>query len=160
MVTLIDFPQYMLDTLTGIVYRGGKPLRHYGENQGTQWKYSMVDKNGKPRTVGIGRLMASVRYGCSYYKLPKDIMFNWSKDGGLTMRSREECGKMSYDTVLKRQRGIDRISVLERTQNELLLIKQGYQGNIQPLSDYLYSNRTHYLRQVQRSRLSTGLGGG
>lgn len=158
---LIDFPMYSLDTSTGIVYHGDKPLRHYGENQGTQWKYFLKHgASGKMRTVSIGRLMATVKYGCNYYQLPKDIMFNWSAGDGLTMRTRQECGKMSYNTVLKREQSIDRIQVLERTQSELSLIKQGYQGNIEPLADYMYSKRKHYLHLVQRSRLSAGLGGG
>ena len=161
---LIDFPGYRIDTQTGRVYsnrrKREKEIRGCTSGvKGSQMKFCMVTTDGKSFTASLGRLIAAAQYGCSYFSLPKDVMFNWTQDGGLTMRDRRENALRGHAGLRKRRQEVDRIAILDRTVKEISLIREAYLGNIEPLSKYIFSRREIYVRLAMNSRLSYGVGG-
>ena len=110
MYNLIDFPDYRIDTKTGRVYSyrtKGKEREIRGfaaGNKGSQLKFQLITTEGKVFNASIGRLIAAAQYGCSYFKLPKDVMFNWTPEGGNTTRSPRECLARARGTTKTRGR--------------------------------------------------------
>jgi hypothetical protein len=165
MYNLRDFPDYRIDTQTGRVYSNRcktKEKEIHGfinGNKGSQMKFGLITTEGKTFNASIGRLIAAAQYGCSYFDLPKDVMFNWTLDGGLTMRDRRENAMRGHAGLRKRQAEVDRIAILDRTVKEMGLIREAYLGNSEPLAKYVFGRREVYVRLAMASRLSQGVGG-
>ena len=162
MYNLRDFPDYRIDTQTGRVYSNRCKTRERelcGVFNGTQTKFRLITATGKHFFASIGRLIASAQYGCSYFDLPRDVMFNWTEGGGLTLRDRRENALRGHDGRRKRQSEVDRVAVLDRTVKEMGLIREACLGNIEPLAQYVFGRRKVYVRLAMASRLSQGVGG-
>lgn len=165
MYNLKDFPDYRIDTTTGRVYSyrtKGKEREIRGcaaGNKGSQLKYQVITTDGRVFNASIGRLIAAAQYGCSYFKLPKDVMFNWTPEGGLTLRDRRENALRGHEGLRRREAEVDRLAVLDRTINEMQLIRQAYLGDSEPFARYVFDHRDEYVRRTMTSRLSLGVGG-
>lgn len=161
MYNLINFPDYSIDTNTGKVYshKLGKTRELRAFYTGGQAHYKLpCPEIGRDFNVSLGRLVASAKYKCSYFKLPKDVMFNWNDAEGLTLRTRSENALRGHREREKRD-NTDRLEVLDRTIMEMGLIRQAYLGDINPLSLYLHGNRDTYIRKVAASSIIVRGGG-
>ena len=158
---LIDIAGYEVDIETGNVYtyklgmerHEMKPVRRLDD---THQQYSFhVD--GKNIVLGIGRLVASAMYSCSYKKLPQDVKFSFEQ-GKLVVRNHHELGILQRDRFRERC-SANRLLYAQRVTKEISLIMQAYQGDSEPLKDYMYSRYDNYLDSVKRCRRSRGCGG-
>ena len=162
MYNLVSFPDYSIDIQTGKVYSHKfgktKEIKGYTTGKNTQLHFSVRTPDKAQFNASIGRLIASAKYGCDYFTLPKDVMFNWTQAEGLTTRSRRENAIRGAQQAEERDNR-DRIAILDRVVQEMGLVREAYLGNIKPLSLYLHEHRDHYVEVVMRSRLSQGVGG-
>ena len=165
MYNLIDFPDYRIDTKTGRVYSyrtKGKEREIRGfaaGNKGSQLKFQLITTEGKVFNASIGRLIAAAQYGCSYFKLPKDVMFNWTPEGGVILHDRRENALRGHEGLRKREAKVDRLAVLDQTIYEMQLIRKAYLGDSEPFARYVFDHRDEYVRRTMASRLSQGVGG-
>lgn len=158
---LIGLAGYEVDVNTGKVYtyklgferHEMKPVRRKDDTH-HQYSFSV---DGKQILIGIGRLVASAIYSCSYKKLPQDVKFSFEQ-GKLVMRNYHELGILQRDRYRERC-SANRLLYAQRVTKEIELIMKAYKGDSDPLKDYLFSHYDNYLDNVQRCRRSRGYGG-
>lgn len=150
---LKDFPSYYIDVENGAVflrvYGMQKEVPHFFTKGDSQRKYTLRTKYGR-KNVSLGRLIASVEYNCEYDKLPKALAFIWTKENGLTIRTRSESTTIGNITRRERLKATqeERIAIVDRTIMEIQLVRDAYYGNIKPIADYLWKNRGKYISKV------------
>lgn len=160
-VQLKDFPSYTIDVETGKVYSYNgvrkREVQLYTRKDTYQDGIVSVclSVKGRSKNVTQARLIAAAKYNCSYYALPKDVLFSWTREGGLVKRDRAEAGRLGEQERMRHKE--DRLAVLERTLQEIELIRQAYTGDFTPLIEYLYKIKPIFVEKISKSRLSEGL---
>lgn len=149
LITVPDFPNYMIDMENGNVWRHWK--------RGSWWQMKAHKKRGTyfyllgKRWIQQARLLYAVRHGISYFDIPKGFVFFLTPDKRIEVKTLNEIARQR-EQERRQEIHANRIWRTEHNIEGLNVLLQAYKGNAEPLLEYIADNRKRLLCIIRKSK--------